>query len=217
MWSRGGNPGLHVHAFRASVGELLRAMVHPSPDLRSLPEALGHLSPAQLNALADPVVRGLLQRFVSIVHAHEIAVWAKDPEANQLVPFLDTAGPAGGFEMSAAQSLERGIVSRVFREHSSFLERGLWRSRERSPEIDMALQQVTQNEMCVPFYLYGHLVGVVSAVQLTDRKHSPPKRWGFEERDLEVLAVAAEAVAQSLERAWYAQRLAGASGAPTPT
>lgn len=171
-----------------------------------LAEPLGNLSPAELNALADPPARQLLARFIPLTHAHEIAVWAKDPVADQLVPFLDTAGPSGKFEMNTAQSLARGIVSRVYRENTSFLERGLWRSRERSTEIDKALQQVTENEMCVPFYLAGRLMGVVSAVQLTDSRHRPPKRWGFDEADLALLGVAAEAVAQSLERSWLMRR-----------
>lgn len=177
-----------------------------SSDSPPLAAVLSQLPPAALHALGDSAVRQLLSRFVPLTHAHEIAVWAKDPGADQLVPILDTAGPGGGFEMRTAQSLASGIVSRVFRENTSFLEGGLWRSRERSPEIDRALQQVTQNEMCVPFYLAGRLLGVVSAVQLTDRKHSAPKRWGFDETDLAVLTVAAEAVGQAMERAWFAQR-----------
>lgn len=173
---------------------------------RSLAQSLETLTLVELNALGDTPVRQLMARFVPLTHSHEIAVWAKDPAADQLVPILDTAGPDGGFEMKAAQSLSRGIVSRVYKENTTFLESGFWRARERSPEVDAVLQQVTQNEMCVPFYLAGRLLGVMSAVQLTDRKHAAPKRWGFDAQDLAVLGAAAEAVAQAMERAWLAQR-----------
>lgn len=166
------------------------------------------LTPADFNALGDPAVRRLLALFVPLTHAHEIAVWVKDPAADQLVPVLDTSGPGGGFEMKTAQPLASGIVSRVYREKAAFLERGLWRSRERSPEVDAALQQVTQNEMVVPFHFADRLVGVMSAVQLTDRKHGAPKRWGFDESDLAILVAAAEAVGQSLERALLRRRTA---------
>ncbi len=171
---------------------------------------VGRLTPADFNALGDPAVRRLLALFVPLTHAHEIAVWVKDPAADRLVAVLDTSGPGGGFEMKTSQSLASGIVSRVYREQAAFLERGLWRSRERSPEVDAALQQVTQNEMVVPFRFADLLVGVMSAVQLTDRKHATPKRWGFDENDLAILAAAAEAVAQSLERALLLRRPATA-------
>lgn len=48
---------------------------------------------------------------------------------------------------------------------------------------------------------------MVSAVQLTDRKHAAPKRWGFDEQDLAILSTAAESMAQALERSWLARRL----------
>ena len=67
---------------------------------------------------------------------------------------------------------------------------------------------MTQYEMCVPFHLAGHRLGVMSAVQLTDRKHDTPSRWGFDDVDLQILRIAALALGQAMERALLVKRLA---------
>ena len=168
--------------------------------------AIGNLSIAELHRLCDTAVRGLLAEFVPLAHASEIAIWAKDPEAEQLVALIDTAGPDGGFEMKVTQPLAEGIVSKVYREQDPYLDHGLWRNKGHSPLVDKQLHQLTQNEMCVPFQLAGHPLGVMSAVQLTDGKHNAPGRWGFDEADLNILKLAARALSQAMERAFLAQR-----------
>lgn len=161
---------------------------------------------AELHALGDAPVRQLLAEFVPLTHSSEIAIWVKDPAAEQLVALLDTAGPAGGFEMIIVQPLSSGVVSQVYCERKRFLDRGIWRSKKLSPLVDKALNQVTQNEMCVPLAGAGLRFGVMSAVQLTDAKHSDPTRWGFGEQDLKLLSVAALALGQALERAFLARQ-----------
>ena len=168
---------------------------------------IGRFSIAELHTLGDEPVRHLLAEFIPLTHASAIAIWAKVPDEEQLVALLDTSGPSGGFELKVAQPLASGIVSQVYREHTSFLDRGLWRTKKQSPLVDQALHQLTQNEMCVPFLLAGHLLGVMSAVQLTDAKHKPPTRWGFDEQDLQILNVAAQALGQAMERALLAKQL----------
>ena len=166
-----------------------------------------HLTITELHSLGDDAVRSLLAEFVPLTHASEIAIWAKDPGADQLVALLDTSGPGGGFELKVTQPLNSGIVSQVYHEQTNFLDQGLWRSKQRSPLVDQALHQLTQNEMCVPFRLAGHRLGVMSAVQLTDRKHQAPTRWGFDEHDLKILKLAAQAVGQAMERSLLAKQL----------
>lgn len=167
-----------------------------------VPVEWDRLTPAQWSGLCDQTVRGLLARFVHLAHAHEIALWVKDSEAERLVAVLDTAGPGGRLEMKVSQPLNSGIVSQVFRDQTPFLERGLWRSKQRSPMVDEAIGQVTQNEICVPFVISGYRLGVLSAVQVTDDRHGEPDRWGFEEPDLQVLQILAEVLAIALERSW---------------
>ncbi len=64
-----------------------------------------------------------------------------------------------------------------------------------------------QYDMCLPCHLAGHRLGVMSAVQLTDRKHNPPSRWGFDELDLQILRLAALALGQAMERALLLKQL----------
>lgn len=177
----------------------------PSPN--SFASAVESLTIAELHSLGDEVVRGLLAEFVPLTHASEIAIWAKDPDADQLVALLDTAGPTGGFEMKVTQPLTEGVVSQVYRDQMNHLDHGLWRDKGHSPLVDQKLHQLTQYEMCVPFHLAGHRLGVMSAVQLTDRKHNAPSRWGFDDVDLTILRVAALALGQAMERALLANRL----------
>ncbi|HTI69684.1 MAG TPA: GAF domain-containing protein [Candidatus Limnocylindria bacterium] len=167
---------------------------------------LTKLGLAELYELGDPEVRALLAEFLPLTQSSAIAIWVKDPEAEQLMPVLDTAGPEGALEMKRPQPLSTGIVSQVYRERKSFLESSLWRSKQRSLLVDQALDQETVNEMCVPFWVGGRLVGVVSAVQIMDEKHPQPKRWGFKEEDLQVLNVAAHALGLAMERAYWARR-----------
>lgn len=165
------------------------------------PHELEHLSIAELYALGDERVRQLLAAFLPLTHASEIGVWVKDPDAEQLVALFDTSGPAGGLEMKVRQPLNTGIISEVYCEQKEFVDQGVWHSAKHSDLVDKALNQVTQNEMCVPMTVGSHRFGVMTAVQLTDARHGEPTRWGFDEDDLRVLAVAALAVGVALERA----------------
>lgn len=175
----------------------------PSPN--PFTSEIQNLTIAELYSLGDETVRRLLAEFVPLAHASEIAIWAKDPAADQLVALLDTAGPEGSFEMKVTQPLAEGIVSKVFRDQAAYLDQGLWRNKGHSPNVDRQLHQLTQNEMCVPFHLAGHPLGVMSAVQLTDGKHGAPTRWGFDEADLNILNLAALALGQAMERALLAK------------
>lgn len=173
----------------------------------SSPAGLHQLSIEALHALCDHEVRSLLAEFLPLVNASEMAIWIKDPTAPHLIPILDTLGPAGPVEMKLTQPISSGIVSQVFREQTPFLDTGLWRSKAQSPLVDQALSQSTLHELCVPFHLGGHPVGVLCAVQLSDSIHQAPTRWGFTPQDLAILTVAAQAAALAMERAWFAHQL----------
>ena len=168
---------------------------------------LTRLALNELHALGDRDVRTLLMEFLPLTQSSAIAIWVKDPGAEQLMPLLDTAGPDGALEMKRPQPLSSGIVSQVYRDRKSFLESSLWRSKKRSLLVDEALDQETVNEMCVPFCVGGRLIGVLSAVQIADERHPQPKRWGFKEEDLQVLTVAAHALGLAIERAYLAKRV----------
>lgn len=174
---------------------------HPSAN------EVGNLTLAELHSLGGEAVRELLAGFVPLAHASEIAIWVKDPAADQLVGLLETAGPAGEFEMKVTQPLAEGIVSQVYRDQTDHLDQGMWRGKGHSPLVDEQLQQLTMHEMCVPFHLAGHPLGVMSAVQLNDPKHNPPSRWGFDDEDLKTLKLAALALSQAMERALLAKQL----------
>lgn len=167
------------------------------------------LSIQELHKLADPRVRELLAKFLPLTHASEIGIWAKVPGEDRLAAIVDTAGPEGAFEMKVTMPLSEGIVSRVFLDQTSYLDKGLWRNKEQSQRVDQMLHQRTQNEMCVPFHLAGCRLGVMSAVQLTDARHAAPVRWGFDDQDLALLELSALAVSQAMERAFLAGKLRG--------
>ncbi len=169
--------------------------------------AIDRLSITELHALCDDDVRSLLAEFLPLINASELAVWVKDPEADRLIALLDTLGPSGPVELKITQPLSSGIVSQVYRSQTHFLDDGLWRSKAQSPLVDQALRQSTQHEMCVPFQLAGHPIGVMCAVQLSDSFHQAPTRWGFNSRDLNILKVAAQATSLAMDRARLALQL----------
>src|SRR6478752_4668753 len=119
----------------------------PSPN--PFASVVASLSLAELHGLGNEAVRELLAGFVPLTHASEIAIWAKDPAADQLVGLLETEGPAGEFEMKVIQPLAEGIVSQVFRDQTDHLDHGLWRDKGHISQVDEQLQQLTQHEMCV--------------------------------------------------------------------
>jgi len=170
--------------------------------------AMHPLMVAEMHGLGDDDVRSLLAEFLPLLNASELAIWVKDPEAEQLVALLDTLGPGGPVELQVAQPLTSGIVSQVYREQTPFLDRGLWRSKTQSLLVDQALGQSTLHEICVPFHLGGQSIGVMCAVQLADSIHQAPARWGFTPQDLAVLKGAAQATALAMGRAWLVQRVA---------
>lgn len=167
---------------------------------------ISQLTIAEWHALGDAPVRQLLAEFRPLFCASEVAIWAKDPEAEQLVALFDTTGPNGGFELKVKQPLKLGIVSDVYRGQKAYLDRSFWGSKKQSSLVDTALNQVTQHQICVPFAVAGMQFGVMSAVQLTDAKHANPKRWGFDEDDLTLLSLAALALGQALERSYLKSR-----------
>ena len=178
-----------------------------TPPPQSPAGELGQYAIAELHALCDHEVRSLLAEFLPLIEASEIAIWVKDPQADQLVALLDTLGPNGPVELKITQPLATGIVSKVYREQTAFLDEGLWRSKAQSPLVDKALGQSTQYQLCVPFHFTGRPIGVMSAVQLSDSVHQAPARWGFNKKDLAILKVAAQAAALGMERAFLAQKL----------
>lgn len=178
-----------------------------TPQLNALLAGIETLPIEKLHALCDHEVRSLLAEFLPLVNASEMALWVKDPAGPHLVPILDTLGPAGPVEMKVTQPLTSGIVSQVYREQTPFLDQGLWKSKAQSPLIDKALRQSTLHELCVPFHLAGHPLGVLCAVQLSDSIHQAPARWGFTPQDLAILTVAAQATSLAMERVWFAQKL----------
>lgn len=176
-----------------------------TPQSTSSTGGIERLSIAELHSLCDHDVRSLLAEFLPLVNASELSIWVKDPDADRLVALLDTLGPAGPVELKITQPLTSGIVSQVYRTQTAFLDDGLWRSKAQSPLVDQALRQSTQHEMCVPFALAGHPIGVMCAVQLSDSIHQAPARWGFNSQELAILKVAAQAAALGMERARLAQ------------
>jgi GAF domain len=167
------------------------------------------MSPQQLAALLDPVVRRTLAQGFAQAGADEGTVWLVDPAGENLVPAHNTGPQAAEVVGQFRQPLRTGLVSMVFASEQPFLENEVWRNATQSKLLDEKLQVQTWAMIAVPFYLVRRCRGVISCVQLK-RGANAPTPPGFRPEDL----AAVEHVSSLLTRLLDFGLLSGAVGWP---
>lgn len=143
----------------------------------------------------------LFRRSLLEIGAHEGSIWIAIPAIGQLVTCYNTQETG----WPVAQTLESGLVSKAYKEERPIHQKGLHRYHESSGAVDAYLEQKTQHQISVPFYICGKLVGVLSVVQLSSDFHSEPREdvpWGFDDDAAILVAATATVLGEGIEAHW---------------
>ncbi len=140
----------------------------------------------------------LLKQTVSDMDGHEGSIWIIDNKNEQLVTCYNTEELA----RHVCQPLSSGLVSKAYNEERPIHHKGIHRYRDGSGMVDDKLEQKTQHQISVPFYVAGKLCGALSVVQLSSDFHSEPREdvpWGFSDASIPLLAATATVIAENIE------------------
>ncbi len=143
----------------------------------------------------------LLKQTLHNMGGHEGSIWVVDKPGQQLVTCYNTLE----LQRHVCQDLSSGLVSKAFNEERAVHHKGLHRFQDSSGQVDETLEQKTQHQISVPFYICGQLCGALSAVQLSSDFHSAPREdvpWGFKDDAIPLLAAAAAVIAEGIEAKW---------------
>lgn len=134
---------------------------------------------------------GLAAAFLA-ANADEGTVWLVNPDGTGLVAQYNS-GPDAERIVGFQQPLGSGLISMVFETEQAFCENEVQRNAAQDKRLDQRLGKATQSLIAVPLIIGGEVCGVVSCVQLS-------RTDGFTGRDLDLVARAAEAFQQAIER-----------------
>jgi hypothetical protein len=155
------------------------------------------ITPENFPGICNELVWWLLQNSFKQAGADEGSVWIVDPDQEHLAISYNS-GPNARDVIGFRQSLGEGIVSLVFANEQSFVEKEVYRNAHHSAKLDEKLGLTTYAMMVVPFYFLNECRGVISAVKLMEVIASDGKLFpksvvpdGFDLNDLATLQNAA--------------------------
>jgi hypothetical protein len=155
------------------------------------------ITPENFPRICTDLIWWLLKNSFKQAGADEGSVWIVDSDLKDLVISYNS-GPNAGNLIGFRQSLGEGIVSLVFANEQSFVEKEVYRNAHHSGKLDDELGVTTYAMMVVPFYFLNECRGVISAVKLMEVTASDGKLFpksavpdGFDLNDLSILQNAA--------------------------
>jgi hypothetical protein len=153
---------------------------HAAAIEQRLDDCTRRLSPEDLEGLLGDAGRELVAVTIAALAADSASIWLVDAERTRMiVSHTEPRGDLLGWE----QPLEEGLISLVFASEQSICENQVYEHVQHSKRIDNALDKVTCAMIAVPFYVGGHLRGVLTCVRLKDSIEEPDPD-GFTAADL---------------------------------
>ena len=150
---------------------------------------LNDLSVDRFSALADEAIRASFEDLVSQLGGDAGAIWIVDKSRPEELAIAVNVGARGSqIEGSVSQDLKSGLVSKAFREKLLVHDKGVFRDREQSMDVDMKLGQYTVYQIAGPFSMFGDTIGAVTIVQLSSVENAGRSDWGFDEKAVEMFA-----------------------------
>ena len=150
---------------------------------------LNDLSVDRFGALADEAIRASFEDLVSQLGGDAGAIWIVDKSNPEELAIAVNVGARGSqIEGNVSQNLKRGLVSKAFREKRLVHDKGVFRDREQSMDVDMKLGQYTAYQIAGPFAMFGDTIGAVTIVQLSSTEKAASRAWGFDEKAVEMFA-----------------------------
>ena len=140
-----------------------------------------------IHELADPTIERCFLNLLDHIQAHAAAIWLKQPgdKGDVLSIAYNVGGRGSAVEGTVRQPLDRGLVSKAFRERKTICHQGIFKHKEQSIDVDLKLGQMTAHQIAAPFDLFGAPIGAFTAIQTLDAGIKPDSEWGFETTDIE--------------------------------
>ncbi|MEM9016669.1 MAG: GAF domain-containing protein [Verrucomicrobiota bacterium] len=153
---------------------------HASAIEQQIERAARRLTPKEFENLIGVPGRAVLRSLKEALEADALSIWLADPERKHLVVTHTEPDPDFvGFE----QPLTEGLVSLAFASEQCLCENQVYLNENHSKRVDEARGQVTCAMIATPYYIAGHLRGVISCVQMKDSPDAPDPS-GFRARNM---------------------------------
>lgn len=141
-----------------------------------------YLGPEATRKYIDEAFNNKLTEAIESVHADEGSVWWLNRGGEELVPVANTGPDADKMVLKYAQPLDRGIISLVLKSEDNLVDDDVQHNPDHEIALDETLGRFTKSMLVVPFYVFGVLKGVVTAVIMFNGDHRK-----FKMEDLEWL------------------------------
>ncbi len=150
---------------------------------------LNDLSVDRFGVLADEAIRASFEDLVSQLGGDAGAIWIVEKSKPEELTIAVNVGARGSqVEGNVSQNLERGLVSKAFREKLLVRDKGAFRDREQSMDVDMKLGQYTAYQIAGPFSMFDKTIGAITIVQLSNSQNASGRNWGFDQQAAEMFA-----------------------------
>lgn len=123
-----------------------------------------YLGPEASGNYIDDAFTKKLTEAMGKVHADEGSLWWLNRECKELVPVANTGPDAERMVLKYKQPLDRGIISLVVKSEDNIVDDDVQHNPNHEIALDETLGRFTKSMLVVPFYVFGVLKGVVTAV-----------------------------------------------------
>ena len=143
---------------------------------------LNSISIDQVSALADLVIKDSFEDLLAQLNADAGAIWVVGTDSDDEITIAVNVGLRGNaVEGNVTQKLDRGLVSKAYREGQIIGDEGILPHAEKSIDVDSKLGQMTVHQIAGPFQMFGKTIGAVTVVQTVTGSSARKKQWGFSE------------------------------------
>jgi len=161
-------------------------MTIPEDNKLAVQAFLDSVSVERINALADSVIKNSLEELLVRMNADAGAVWVVEGDSAEEITIAVNVGLRGeAVEGTISQNLDRGLVSKAYREGQIIGDEGVLPHADKSIEVDAKLGQMTIHQVVGPFQMFGKRIGAATVVQAVTGENAGRKQWGFNENAVE--------------------------------
>ena len=125
------------------------------------------LTVANFKTLSDQVVENCIGHLIDGVNGHAVAIWLpEEKDGDEVLTIAYNVGEKGPeVEGVISQPLEKGLVSKSFKEKQTVCHQGFFKHKEQSNTVDKELGQITAHQIAAPFQLFRKTVGAITVIQ----------------------------------------------------
>lgn len=147
---------------------------------------LGNVDLENFKSLTDQVIENCITNLIALVNGHAVAVWLPEQkDGEEVLTIAYNVGEKGPeVEGVISQSLDKGLVSKSFKQKETVCHQGFFKHRDQSSSVDKELGQITAHQIAAPFELFGKTIGAITVIQTLGAGVEQHDDWGFNDEDV---------------------------------